>query len=169
MSRRSTLVWPAYIAAIAAIVIALLNVFITAGLRSDLAGARDRIAELDSEVASHARNDARDREMMADLIAADGRHFAVPGGEVIERATRLYLAMSNIAPAPAGHVYEVWTLTRGAQNVAPGVTFVPTKSGVAVVAVPKAATTLSAVEITLEPDGGSRHPTTRPLFIRGLE
>lgn len=167
-SRRS-LAWPAYIAAAAAIVIALVNVFITAGLRSDLQGARDRITQLDDEVARQARAEAREREMMADLVAADGRHLAVPGGEVIERATRLYLAMSEIPPIPAGKVYEVWTLSRGASAVAPGVTFVPTKGGVAVVAVPKAATTLSAVELTVEPAGGSRHPTTPPLFIRRLE
>jgi anti-sigma-K factor RskA len=51
----------------------------------------------------------------------------------------------------------------------PSITFVPNKTGLAVIALPDSATNLVAVAVSVEPDGGSAQPTTKPLFVRTLE
>jgi len=167
-ARRAPL-WPAYLVAAAAIVIALINIMATVDLRAELASSRDRIAQLEAQNESGLRAEARDREMIADLVATDSKKFAVPGGEVISRDGRLYMTMDKLPVPPAGHVYQAWTLARGAKAVAPSVTFVPNKTGVAVVALPESANDVVAVAVSIEPTGGSQQPTTKPLFVRPLE
>lgn len=168
-ARKRTPLWPAYFVAAAAVVIALLNVVTTLDMRSQLAGATDRVAQLQLQYESAVRTQARDREMIADIVAADGKHLPVPGGEVVARRGHLYMAMDQLAAPPAGRVYQAWTLARGASAMKPSVTFVPNKSGVAVIALPEPATNLSAVAVSVEPTGGSLQPTTKPLFVRTLE
>ncbi len=168
LPRRAPL-WPAYLVAAAAIVIALINIMTTVDLRAELASSRDRIAQLEQQNESELRTQARDREMIADLVATDSKKFAVPGGEVIARDGRLYMTMDKLPVPPAGHVYQAWTLARGAKAVVPSVTFVPDKTGVAVVALPESANDVVAVTVSVEPTGGSQQPTTKPLFVRPLE
>lgn len=167
--RRRTPLWPAYLVAAAAIVIALMNVVTTLDLRSELAASNDRVAQLEQQNEAELRTQARDREMIADLVAADSKHLPVPGGEVIARKGRLYMAMDQLAAPPPGHVYQAWTLARDAKTMTPSVTFVPNKNGVAVIALPESATNLVAVAVSVEPAGGSEQPTTKPLFVRTLE
>jgi anti-sigma-K factor RskA len=167
--RRTTPLWPAYLTAAAAIVIALINVVTTAGLRNELASSHDQIVALQQNNETLLRTQARDREMVADLVAADGKHLSVPGGEVITRGDRIYLAMDRLPPPPPGHVYQAWTLARGEKDVAPSLTFVPNTSGVAVIALPESAKDLTALALSVEPNGGSKQPTTKPLFVRQLE
>jgi hypothetical protein len=167
--RRTAPVWPAYLVAAAAIVIALINVLTTAGLRAELAGAHEQAVALQQRNDALLRTEARDREMVADLVSADGKHFAVPGGEVIARGGRLYVAMDRLPQAPPGHVYQAWTLAKSAKTMTPSITFVPNKTGLAVIALPDSATNLVAVAVSVEPDGGSAQPTTKPLFVRTLE
>jgi anti-sigma-K factor RskA len=167
--RRRAPIWPAYLVAAAAIIIAIINILTTVDLRAELSSSRDRIAQLAQQNESELRAQARDREMIADLVASDSKKFAVPGGEIITRNGRLYMTMDNLQPAPAGRVYQTWTLARGAKTVTPSVTFVPDKSGIAVVALPVSAKNVVAVAVSVEPTGGSPQPTTKPLFIRQLE
>jgi anti-sigma-K factor RskA len=161
--------WPAYLAAAVAIIIALINIVTTVDLRAELATSRDRIAQLEQEIEQGVRTEIRDREMIADLVASDSKKFPVAGGEVVEHGTRLYLAMDKLAQPPPGRVYEAWILPRGAKNFSPSITFVPNRSGVAVVALPESAQNVVAVAISIEPSGGSRYPTTKPLFVRALQ
>ena len=167
--RRRIPIWPAYLVAAAASIIALINILTTVDLRAELASSRDRIAQLEQQNESGLRAQARDREMIADLVASDSKKFDVPGGEIITRSGRLYMTMDNLQTPPAGRVYQAWTQARGAKTVTPSVTFVPDKSGVAVVALPVSAKNLVAVAVSIEPTGGSQQPTTKPLFIRQLE
>jgi hypothetical protein len=46
---------------------------------------------------------------------------------------------------------------------------VPDSHGVAVVTLPVDAKDVAAVEITLEPDGGSKAPTSKPLVLEQLD
>jgi anti-sigma-K factor RskA len=146
-----------WFAAAAAIVLAVLVGADDLAFRnsSEHAAARQR-----SELA------AADAQVIA-LLAPGGKHFAVPQGEVVASAGRIVMAM-KLAPLPAGKVYEVWTLPKGAKAVQPSVTFSPAANGVAIVEIPVDPTGLAAVAVSVEPAGGSKAPTSSPTFVRKL-
>ena len=103
-----------------------------------------------------------------DLQIAGALQYQVPGGDVFKNRERVYLVMRALPALPAGHVYQAWTLAPGAKNVAPSVTFVPDDRGFVVVSLPESSANISAVAISVEPSGGSRAPTTKPLFVQPL-
>jgi anti-sigma-K factor RskA len=84
---------------------------------------------------------------------------------VLTHGDRLYLAMHGLPAPPRGRVYQAWTLAKGAKSVAPSVTFTPAGGGIAVVRLPEAATTIAAVAVSVEPEGGSKQPTTTPIAM----
>ena len=73
--------------------------------------------------------------------------------------------MHGLPKAAPGHVYQAWTLAKGAKRVAPSVTFEPGGDGIAFVRLPEEATTLAAVAVSVEPAGGSQQPTTKPIAL----
>lgn len=103
-----------------------------------------------------------------DLQVANAHVYRVPGGEVFRTPERVYLVMRSLPPLPANRVYQAWTLAPGAKTVAPSLTFVPDGHGFVVVSLPVASSDVSAVAISVEPSGGSRAPTTKPLFVQPL-
>jgi len=143
--------WPIYAIAAAALALAILT-----GL-ADLS-LYGRLVREQAALASQA-------QMIADLTAPDSRHYRFAGGEVLARGERLYIAMRGLPMPPPGHVYQAWTLVKGATKVAPSVTFMPAGDGFAVVRLPEAATMLAAVAVSTEPEGGSRQPTTKPIAM----
>jgi anti-sigma-K factor RskA len=165
---RSAIVWPAWIGAAAALVLALVSTLGNVSLRSDLNAARERIASLESRITAETKIANDERGRLADLYAPDGKHFPVNGGEVVKRGDRIYIAMRELPKLPRGRVYQAWTLAAGEKAVAPSVTFTPNQSGSAVVALPTQTKTISAVAVSVEPEGGSKAPTTTPLFVRPL-
>lgn len=165
---RANVVWGAGLAAAAAVVFALVSTIQNFSLRSDLAAAQRKAGALQRQIAQNDRRRAIDREIIADLVAADAQRFPVPQGEVVKHGNRVYLALRTLPALPKGKVYQAWTLAKGAKTVAPSVTFVPNAGGVAVVALPENADTLAAVALSVEPEGGSKAPTSKPTFIRPL-
>jgi anti-sigma-K factor RskA len=137
-------VWPAYLFAAACLAIALIT-----GL---------------AQIALNARLVSQG-QTIADLTAPDARRFAFSGGEVLTRGDHLYLAMRDLPAPPPGHVYQAWTLAKGAKAVAPSTTFLPGSGGATVVRLPETATTLAAVAVSVEPMGGSKQPTTKPIAL----
>jgi hypothetical protein len=142
---------PAYALAAACLAVAIL-----AGL-VDLSLSR----KLNRELAQSAMQS----QTIADLTAADSRRYPFSGGMVVTRADRLYLTMHNLHEPPHGHVYQAWTLARGATRVAPSVTFAPGNGGGAFVRLPESATNIAAVAVSVEPEGGSLQPTTKPIAL----
>jgi anti-sigma-K factor RskA len=142
-------VWPAYSAAAACIAI-------VAVLSTLLLNAR-----LNRE---HAQR-ATQAQTVADLTAPDAKRYFFTGGEVLSRDGRLYLAMHALAAPPPGRVYQAWTLRKGATSMAPSITFTPTQSGVAVLRLPVSAMATAAVAVSVEPEGGSKEPTTKPIVV----
>jgi anti-sigma-K factor RskA len=65
-------------------------------------------------------------------------------------------------------VYQAWTLAPGAKTVSPSLTFVPDRNGFVVVSLPQSVGDVSAVAVSVEPTGGSKAPTTKPLFVQPL-
>ena len=52
--------------------------------------------------------------------------------------------------------------------MAPSLTFTPSQNGLTLVPLPEAAAGLAAVAVSVEPQGGSRQPTTKPAFVQPL-
>jgi len=148
---RTPRVWPAYAVAAACLAIAIATGLVDLSLSSKL--DRDRAQS------------AVQAQTIADLTAPDSRRHRFAGGEVLTHGNRLYLAMHGLPALPAGHVYQAWTLAKGAKKVAPSKTFEPSAGGLAVVPLPEAATTLAAVAVSVEPAGGSMQPTTKPIAL----
>jgi hypothetical protein len=154
--------------AAAAVVFALVSTVQDIRLRSDLANAQRTSAQLQTRVAETQQTNENERDMLADLFAGNAKRYAVPNGEVIARGSHVYFALRTLPTLPKGKVYQAWTLAKGAKAVAPSVTFTPNGSGSAVVELPANATSLAAVALSVEPEGGSKAPTSKPTFIQPL-
>lgn len=161
--------WGTGLAAAAAVVFALITVVQDVNVRADLAQLQRRNANLQTQLAQNERAAGRDRQALADLAAPDAKRYPVPEGSVIVRGDRLYVALAKL-PAPAkGHVYQTWTAAKGSTTMAPGPVFVPNPGTVTIVPLPGVdATRVGVVAVSVEPDGGSKAPTSTPTFVRPL-
>jgi anti-sigma-K factor RskA len=160
--------WGTGLAAAAAIVFSVVTVAQDINVRGDLAAAQRRAAVLQAQLAQNDRNARQDRRTLTDLLAPDAKRYDVAAGTVIVRRDRIYFAFSKLPPLPKGRVYQAWVAPKGSKQVAPSVTFTPNADGVAVVALPVDATRVGAVAVSVEPEGGSKAPTTTPTFVRPL-
>lgn len=165
---RSSAMWGTTLAAAAAVVFALVSVIQNFGLRSDLHEAQQRVATLQTRIAADRRTVARDRGMLTDLTASDAKRYTVAYGTVVTRGSHVYLALATLPPLPRGKVYQAWTLAHGAKTMAPSVTFTPSETGITLVPIPEDAGSLAVVAVSVEPEGGSRQPTTKPAFVQPL-
>ncbi|GAC1576003.1 MAG: anti-sigma factor [Candidatus Elarobacter sp.] len=171
--RRSAAVYPAWLwgtglAAAAAIVFSFVTAAQDIGLRGDLATAQRRTSTLQTQLAQTERVGTHDRQTLTDLVSPDAKRYDVAMGAVVVRGDRVYFALSKMPALPKGHVYQAWTVPKGATAVAPSVTFTANRDGVAVVALPVDARGIGAVAVSVEPEGGSKTPTTKPTFVRPL-
>jgi anti-sigma-K factor RskA len=73
------------------------------------------------------------------------------------------LLVSHLAPLPANRVYEVWLQPAGRPPL-PRVLFAVGSRSRADIAVPGDLHGTARLLVTIEPRGGSRHPTTRPVI-----
>ncbi|MDE2573591.1 MAG: anti-sigma factor [bacterium] len=76
--------------------------------------------------------------------------------------------VANLAPLPAGRVYQLWAIAPGSRP-APGPTFSVGNDGKASVAMHAPAQKGLVIAVTVEPSGGSQAPTTRPFLAGKLE
>lgn len=160
-----SVVWPAYLVAAACFVFALISTISNLALVGQLRDVKTQLAQTQAHSSSLARNLADERTTLADVMDANAKHYAITDGEVITRGRRIYVALHDLPEPPRGHVYQAWTLPKDAKAMKPSVTFVPDARGVAVIALPVDAHTTDAVAVSVEPDGGSKAPTTKPLFV----
>jgi anti-sigma-K factor RskA len=165
---RTSAVWGATLAAAAAVVFALVSVIQNFSLRSDLHEAQTRLATQQARIDADRRTVERDRRMLTDLTASDAKRYTVTYGTVVTRGAHVYLALGSLPPLPPGRVYQAWTLARGAKTMAPSVTFTPSQNGLTLVPIPETAGSVTAVALSVEPQGGSRQPTTKPAFLQPL-
>lgn len=145
--------WPAYALAAAACIGLFFTTLDDLSVRTRAGAARAHLRELGRQV--------------ADLSAPDARRYPVPGGTAVVRGAHAYLVMSEMPALAAGRVFQAWTLAKSAKTVAPSITFVP-GGGSTVVEIPDPPADMVAVAVSVEPNGGSLQPTTKPLFIRSL-
>jgi anti-sigma-K factor RskA len=165
---RTSAMWGTSLAAAAAIVFALVSVIQNLNLRSDLRDAQVRVATLQSGVDEERRTVALDRRMLTDLSASDAKRYTVALGTVVTRGPNVYLALASLPALPRGHVYQAWTLAKGAKVMSPSVTFSPSQNGLTLVPIPDKTGSIAVVAVSVEPEGGSRQPTTKPAFVQPL-
>lgn len=159
------IVWPAYAVAAIALALALSTGILDTMLGSQLRQTHANLLQLSEHDATITRELAYQRAAMDALISPQSEHYAVTGGEVIKHAGRIFLAMDALPAPPKGKVYQAWTLSRGRTRMTPSVTFLPTRGGVAVIPIPVNASNVAAVAVSVEPEGGSKQPTTAPTFV----
>jgi anti-sigma-K factor RskA len=99
-----------------------------------------------------------------------GENAPKPRGRVFVNPKQgVLLLASNLMPAPAGKVYEMWIIPKGGSPLPSGL-FQSQSDGTAMYlrkgAVDIAST--GAVAVTLEPEAGSQAPTTTPLIVASL-
>jgi anti-sigma-K factor RskA len=138
--------WPTWALLAACLALALLSYSLSRQLNHDrtLATAQD--------------------QTIADLAAADAQRYRFSGGSVVTHEDRLYIVLQNLPTPPSGKIYQAWTLAKGQHRVAPSVTFAPGGS-TTVVRLPEAAAGIAAVAVSVEPEGGSTQPTTKPIAV----
>jgi anti-sigma-K factor RskA len=158
-------VWPAYLVAAACFVIAIISSMWNVALIGQLKQSQSELSSISSRSTSLARNLAEERATLSDLLDTNAKHFASGDSEVVTHGSRLYLTMRALPEPPRGKVYQAWTLAKGAKRVAPSSTFVPDAGGVAVIALPADARSTAAVAVSIEPEGGSKQPTTKPILL----
>jgi len=93
-----------------------------------------------------------------------------PKGKVyIDRTRGVLLIASNLPPAPAGKLYEMWTIPKGGKPVAAGL-FQSESGGTAMHIQPGAVNpNLATVAVTLEDAGGALAPTSTPIIAASLQ
>jgi anti-sigma-K factor RskA len=160
-----TPVWPAYLVAAACFAIALLSSIANISLSGQLKDVRQQLASVSERSTSLARNLDDERATLADMTSADSKHYEGTVGEVVTHGSRLYLAMHDLPAPPRGKVYQTWTLPKGSQKMAPSLTFVPDRRGVAILSLPVDARATNAVAVSIEPEGGSKQPTSKPVLV----
>jgi anti-sigma-K factor RskA len=165
---RTSAMWGTSLAAAAAIVFALVSVIQNLNLRSDLHDSQVHVAALQAGVDVERRTVALDRRMLTDLTASDAKRYTVALGTVVSRGNNVYLALASLPALPRGKVYQAWTLTKGAKLMAPSVTFSPSQNGLTLVPIPDKTGQIAVVAVSVEPEGGSRQPTTKPAFVQPL-
>lgn len=159
------IVWPAYAVAAACLAVALITTAFNISLNEAVNSSKSQIAQLDNQAKILHRKVAVQSIELADLTSTDSQHYTVENGEVVRHGNRLYIAMQSMGMPPHGKVYQAWLMRRGGKQMTPSVTFMPDRSGVAVVHVPAQASQVVEVAVSMEPDGGSKQPTTKPAFL----
>ena len=159
------IVWPAYAVAAACLAIALVTTAFNISLNENVNSAKTQIALLDTQAKIMHRKIASQSVELADLTSTDSQHYAVENGEVVRHGNRLYIAMQSMGMPPRGKVYQAWIMHKGGKQMTPSVTFMPDRSGVAVIHVPVQGMQVEEVAVSMEPEGGSKQPTSKPTFV----
>jgi hypothetical protein len=175
LPERPRMPWVAYLATAASLAVAFLATYQLNDARAGREQDEKQIAALQARVDTQQRAiaDAQskasaDRVAIADLAAPGAERYAVGNGVVARANDRIVIALQHVPALPKGKVYQAWTLRRGAKTMTPSVTFSPDASGTAIVALPGTASDLTIVALSVEPEGGSKAPTTKPVFVRPL-
>jgi hypothetical protein len=156
--------WPAYLVAAACFAIALASSIANISLLGQLKQEQRERANLSERSTSLARNLANERTALFDMIDARARHYPIGGGEVIVHGSRIYLALRALPEPPRGKVYQAWTRSQSSTKAIASPTFLPDASGVALVVLSADARSTTDVWVTIEPEGGSKEPTSKPLM-----
>ncbi|MGH7738136.1 MAG: anti-sigma factor [Candidatus Tyrphobacter sp.] len=155
-------VWPAYLVAAACFALAIGTSLSNLTLTSQLRQAQASSQRESARASSLLRNLSLERTALADLESPSAQHYGAANAQVVSSNGRLYVLMSALPMPPRGRIYQAWALERGAASMTPSVRFIPDRHGIAVVALGDVdASRTTAVAVSVEPDSGSKAPTSR--------
>lgn len=155
-------VWPAYLVAAVCFILAIGTTLNNLALTSQLRQSQLAVERGTARASALSRSLAVERTALADLESPQAQHYGSGDAQVVSSNGRLYVLMRNLAMPPRGRVYQAWTLAHGAKAMTPSVRFIPDLHGLAVVALDEAdAARTDAVAVSVEPDAGSRAPSSR--------
>jgi hypothetical protein len=166
--RTRPIVWPPYLVAAACFGVALYTSLMNLSLMQQLKSEQSQVTQVEHRSTVLAQNLASERETVADLTSDQAQRFNIAQGEIVRVNHRLYLTLHDMAAPEHGKVYQAWTLPKGGKVMEPSVTFVPDAHGAAVIALPQNADQTAAVAVSMEPQGGSKQPTSKPLVVQSL-
>jgi len=139
--------------------------------------ASDELQRVQAESAAQARELARMNEAFAILNQPDARQVVFggaapqpPRGRVfLDRTRGVLLLASNLPPAPAGKIYEMWVIPKGGKPVPAGL-FQSAADGTALHVRPGPVNVAgtAAVAVTLEVAAGATVPNLPPVFAAAL-
>ncbi|MEO6835680.1 MAG: anti-sigma factor [Candidatus Tumulicola sp.] len=158
-------IWPAYLVAAACIAIAIVSSMWNVALTGQLKQTQQELARATQRSSSLADTLTDERSTLSDLLGADAKHYVQGNADVVTRGSRAYIAMHDLAEPPRGKVYQAWTLPKGSKKMVPSLTFEPDAHGDAVIALPSDARATAVIAVSLEPEGGSKQPTTKPILV----
>jgi anti-sigma-K factor RskA len=167
--RPGTIVWPAYLVAAACFALAVALSLFNLSLIEQLHTAQTQLAQVQQRSSGLVHDLSSERSTVADLMDESARRYDVPGGQIVRVHNRVYITMHDMAQPPRGKVYQAWTLPKGSKTMVPAQTFLPDVHGVAVIALPVQAANTAAVAVSVEPEGGSKQPTSKPLVVQQLD
>lgn len=160
--------WPPYLVAAACLIIALISTVQSISLDGEVRALQTQLTAVDASAKQSSREDASDKTMLADLMSSDATRYALADGSVVVRDAHLYLTLHDLPALKRNRVYQAWTRRAGSDRLNPSSTFSPDSRGVAIVALPDDARSVRFVAISVEPEGGSKAPTTRPIASASL-
>jgi anti-sigma-K factor RskA len=144
---------------------------------AELTQAGAELQRVQSESAAQSRELARLNEAFAILNQPDAKQVVFgggapqpPRGRVFLDPTRgVLLLASNLPPAPAGKIYEMWVIPKGGKPVPAGL-FQSAADGTAlhVLAGPVDVAGTAAVAVTVELAAGAQVPNLPPVFAAAL-
>jgi len=159
----------AWIAAAAAVVIAVLLVHQNTNLRR-------RLAEVETNSKKQDQQLLEAKQFLATLTSPDAQHFTLVAGKLppqpqgkaiyVRSSGMLVFLASNMPAIPPQKAYELWLIPTSGAPIPAGL-FKPDAHGAATVIKPPLPTGVEAktFAITVEPETGSSAPTSRPIMI----
>ena len=157
--------WPAYLVAAACFAIALISSIANISLLGQLKQEQRELANLSERSTALAQTLVDERTALFDML--DTSRAALPDRTTAKssRAAAASISLLRALPEPPrGKVYQAWTLAKGSTKVLASPTFLPDARGVALIVLSADARSTVEVSVTLEPEGGSKEPTSKPLM-----
>ena len=134
-------------------------VLLVIGLLSWNVLLHDQVNDLQGHVQS-LQNRPEEPKMIA--LGGPGTKQGARAKLVTLERGRAVLVADNMPPAPDGKTYEIWVIKGGTPQ--PSGLFKPKGDSIAAV-VKKPVKGADAVAVTVEPEGGSKEPTTDPMLV----
>jgi anti-sigma-K factor RskA len=161
-ARRSSVPnWMGWAAAgVALVLIAILGV-VSVNLRSQADLANQKAAQMQQAIAAMSAPGSQVAILKGSGAASDVSGFvAVPAGGTG------YMVMTNVPAVPSGMTYQGWYIANGTP-VSAGL-MEADSNGTVVASGLQPVPGTSVVAVTVEPDGGSKQPTSQPIIVGNL-
>jgi anti-sigma-K factor RskA len=140
------------------------------GERAYLYAARQELQRKNAELARLTEAFALMNDPAAKQVVFGEGAPKPPRGRVFVNPNRgVLLLASNLPPAPAGKIYEMWIIPKGGAPLPAGL-FQSEADGTAMYVRkgPVDIASTAVIAVTLEPEAGSQAPTTQPLIAAAL-